>query len=93
MERMMEFEEFRNIYRDELKRLVTPGEGLMDQPTATQRILSWQDKIRNYISNDTGEDMKIEDKPASWGSWGNYKLMSTDNNYFTEKAKTINKLK
>ena len=93
MERMMEFEEFRNIYRDELKRLVTPGECLMDQPTATQRILNWQDKIRNYISNDTGEDMKIEDKPASWGSWGNYKLMSTDNNYFTEKAKTINKLK
>ena len=93
MERMMEYEEFRKIYRDELKRLVTPGEGLMDQPTATQRILDWQSRIRQYVSNDTGEDMKIEDKPAGWGSWGDYNLMSTDNNYFTKKAKTINNMK
>ena len=93
MERMMEFDEFKNIYRDELKRLVRSGEGLMDQPTATQRILDWQAKIQNYISNDTGEDMEIRDEPASWGHVGDYNLMSTSNNYFTEKASTINNLK
>ena len=93
MERMMEYEEFRNIYRDELKRLVDPAYGLMDTESARQRILDWQAKVKDYIKNDTGEDMEIRDEPASWGSWGNYKLMSTSNNYFTEKANTINKLR
>ena len=92
IERMMEYEEFRKIYRDELKRLVNPTNGLMNQAAATQRILDWQSKIRTYISNDTGEDMEIRDEPASWGQIGNYKLMSTSNNYFTVKAETINKL-
>ena len=92
MERMMEYDEFKKIYVDELKRLVNPANGLMNQAAATQRILDWQAKIKNYISNDTGEDMVIEDKPASWGSWGDYRLMSTSNNYFTVKAETINKL-
>ena len=93
MERMMEFDEFRNIYRDELKRLVDPAYGLMDTESARQRILDWQNRIKDYIKNDTGEDMEIRDEPAGWGSWGDYNLMSTSNNYFTEKAKTINNLR
>lgn len=92
IERMMEYEEFRNIYRDELKRLVNPANGLMDTQSAMARIQNWQSKIQSYISNDTGKDMKIEDKPAEWGQIGNYKLMSTSHNYFTVKAETINKL-
>lgn len=91
--RMMEYEEFRTIYRDELKRLVDPANGLMDTESSVARIKAWQAKIQQYISNDTGEDMKIEDKPASWGSWGNYKLMDYNNNYFTVKAQTINNMK
>ena len=90
---MMEYEEFRNIYRDELKRLVDPANGLMDTESSVARIKAWQAKIQQYITNDTGEDMVIEDKPASWGSWGNYKLMDYNNNYFTVKAQTINAMK
>ena len=93
IERLMRFEEFRNIYRDELKRLVNPVNGLMDATSATNRILNWQSKIINYVSNDTGEDMVIEDRPASWGAIGDYKLTGSSNNYFTVKAQTINKLK
>ena len=93
MERMMKFPEFKQIYIDELKRLVDPANGLMDQASASQRIKDWQSKIKNYISNDTGEDMQLGDEPAYWGNIGNYKLISTSNNYFTEKAKTINSLK
>jgi spore coat protein CotH len=93
MERMMEYEEFRAIYRDELKRLVDPANGLMDTESARQRILDWQSKIQNYITNDTGEDMEIKDRPASWGREGDYRLMSTSNNYFTVKAETINKMR
>ena len=92
IERLMKFDEFKKIYRDELKRLVNSSEDLMYPPTAIQRVKNWQSKIQNYISNDTGEDMKIEDKPAEWGSWGNYSLMSSNNNYFTVKAQTINRL-
>lgn len=91
--RMMEYEEFRKIYRDELKRLVDPANGLMDTESSVARIKAWQAKIQQYISNDTGEDMKIEDKPASWGSWGDYNLMDYNNNYFTVKAQTINNMK
>ena len=93
MERMMKFPEFKQIYIDELKRLVDPANGLMDQASASQRIKDWQSKIKNYISNDTGEDMQLGDEPAYWGNIGNYKLISTSNNYFTEKARTINNLK
>ena len=89
----MEFEEFRNIYRDELKRLVDPNYGLMNTSASTQRILNWQSKIKNHISNDTGEDMEIKDRPASWGNMGNYRLTESSNNYFDAKAKTINALK
>ena len=92
MERMMKFPEFKQIYIDELKRLVDPANGLMDQASASQRIKDWQSKIKNYISNDTGEDMQLGDEPAYWGNIGNYKLISTSNNYFTVKAQTINKL-
>ena len=93
MERMMEYEEFRAIYRDELKRLVDPANGLMDTESARQRILDWQSKIQSYITNDTGEDMEIKDRPAGWGRVGDYRLMSTNNNYFTVKAETINKMR
>ena len=93
IERLMEFEEFRNIYRDELKRLVDPANGLMDATSSMARIADWQSRIQAYISNDTGEDMQIEDRPASWGNIGDYNLMTLDNNYFTVKAQTINNLK
>lgn len=93
IKRLMRFEEFRNIYRDELKRLVDPANGLMDANSATGRILEWQSGIQNYISNDTGEDMSIYDEPASWGRIGNYNLMTFDNNYFSVKAQTINAMR
>jgi hypothetical protein len=93
MKRMMKFPEFKQIYIDELKRLVNPANGLMDTQSAMARIQNWQSKIQSYISNDTGKDMKIEDKQAEWGQIGNYKLMSTSNNYFTVKAETINNMR
>ena len=92
MKRMMKIPEFKQIYIDELKRLVDPANGLMDQASATKRIINWQNSIRSYVSNDTGEDMEIKDRPAEWGRIGDYRLTSTSNNYFTVKAQTINKL-
>lgn len=93
IEKLMQYDEFKHIYRDELKRLVDPANGLMDTESSIARILAWQAKIEDYIINDTGEDMYIKDKPASWGSWGDYNLMDYNNNYFTVKAETINAMK
>ena len=55
--------------------------------------------IRFVISNTTEDGIafepscKIEDKPASWGSWGDYNLMDYNNNYFAVKTQTINNMK
>ncbi len=91
IERLMKFQDFRLIYKNELKRLVQ-DQSLMYPETAINRVKKWQSVIKDYVPNDTGEDMKIIDKPASWGSVGNYKLMSTNNNYFIVKAQTINSM-
>ena len=93
MERLMKFDEFKKIYKDELKRLVDPSNHLMDKTSATARILEWQTKIRDYVNNDTEEDMNIEDRPASWGNYSHYRLTSDNNNYFTAKANTINNMR
>ena len=61
---------------------------------SVQRILEWTDKIKPYVSNDTGEDMSIYDSPANWGNHGEYRLMDNGNdNWFRVKTDVINKLK
>ena len=51
---------------------------------------AWQDRIRPYVQNDTGEDMSIEDRPASWGNHGEYRILNPNNNFFLVKTQTIN---
>jgi spore coat protein CotH len=94
MERLMKFEDFRQIYKDALQELVDPANGLFHMDASVPRIKAWQDKIAPYVSNDTGEDMRIEDRPANWGNHGEYRLMDTgSNNYFRVKTETINRMK
>ena len=94
MERMMRFDDFKQIYRDALKELVDPANNLFHMDASVPRIKAWQEKISPYISNDTGEDMSIYDKPASWGNQSRYRLMDTgSNNFFKVKTETINKMK
>ena len=57
-----------------------------------QRIQQWESRIDQYVSNDTGEDMTIEDKPASWSNHGEYRLLSSSNNFFDVKASVVNSL-
>lgn len=52
----------------------------------------WQKMISPYIANDTGEDMSIQDTPASWGNHAEYRVMDTGaNNFFKVKASSIPK--
>ena len=94
MERLMKFEEFRMIYRNALKELVDPANGLFHVDASIARIKAWQDKIRPYVGNDTGEDMEIIDEAASWGNMHHYKLLTKGNdNFFQVKAETVNRMK
>ncbi len=91
MTRLIAIPEFRQIYVDELKRLVQVGNGLMDYETATSRVRDYQSRISSYVDNDTGQDCSIEDKPASWSNV-DYKLLGTSKNFFTTKIKVIEAL-
>ena len=50
--------------------------------------------IRDYVSNDTGEDMTISDRPAPWGNHGEYRILSDgSDNFFKVKAAAISAMK
>ncbi len=90
MERLMQFNEFKSIYKSALQELFKPENALMDVDSSIGRIRAWQSIIEPYVSNDTGEDMRIYDAAASWGNLQNYKLLDKGfNNYFEAKARTI----
>lgn len=91
MRRVMKIPEFKQMYIEELKRLVDPSNALMDYDSATERIREMQRSIGAYVSNDTGEDMTIKDETAGWSNY-KYKILATDYNYFKEKSKAISVL-
>lgn len=93
IERLMNFDEFKQIYKNALKELVDPSNALFHIDASVPRIKAWQEKIAPYISNDTGEDMYIYDEPAYWGNCSFYRLMDTGaNNFFRVKTETINNM-
>ena len=94
MERLMKFEDFRQMYKDALMELTDPANALFHMDASVPRIQAWQNLIRPYVSNDTGEDMSIKDKPASWGNHHEYRLMDTgSDNFFRVKTETVSKMK
>lgn len=61
------------------------------------RIRQWQNMIRPYVDNDTGEDTHIGDKPASWSNYPKYRLFAGgigdgqngETNFFETKINSI----
>ncbi len=91
--RVLKYSDFKAKYVTYLKELVKTGNGLMDRAAAQVRIRAWQQMVAPYVSNDTGEDMVIEDKPAPWSNHSEYNLLKISNdNFFTVKAASINAL-
>ena len=90
--KVLSIPEFKTKYIRYLNDLVDKKYDLFYSAYSQQRILRWQSKISNSISNDTGEDMSISDRPSSWGNQSRYKLISNDqNNFFSVKAASIPK--
>ncbi|MBQ8335769.1 MAG: CotH kinase family protein [Tidjanibacter sp.] len=87
--KILEFEDYRKIYIAALKELATEGNDLFYVTESMERIRQWQGFISRYVPNDTGEDMEIKDRPASWGNQGQYRLLSPINNFFVTKVNSL----
>ena len=80
---------WRDTYKRYLRELTSDG-GLSSPSEARARIIAWRGRIEKHVANDTGEDMKISDKPASWGNHSEYRLKeSGGNNFFRVKAEAV----
>lgn len=97
MKKIMSITAFKNQYKAYIKELANANNDLFDTNKSIARIQQWHAMIGNYIVNDTKEDMLIEDKPASWGNAGFYRLFTGDDkggnagdaNFFKTKIKSI----
>lgn len=92
--------EYKARYKAYLQELADPAKDLFTSDKSKARIQQWQRMISPYVQNDTGEDMRIDDKPAGWGNCHFYRLLtgndkggaSGDANFFATKCATINKM-
>ncbi len=87
--KVLQFEDYKALYVQYLNEIIDPSRGLMDYYSSYGRITSWHSKISAYVSNDTGEDMEIKDRPAGWSSQNKYRLLEEKNNFFNVRAETI----
>ncbi len=87
--KLLEVPEFRKLYIDYLHELCDPANDLFEYNRSRARIINWHTLIGNHIANDTGNDMEIRDVPASWGNCGFYRLLETNNNFFTIRAANL----
>ena len=93
MTKLLQNSEWKVAYRDFLRQLCLAG-GLSSFEEASSRIRGWQGMIRDYVSNDTGEDMTISDRPAPWGNHGEYRILSDgSDNFFKVKAAAVSAMK
>lgn len=98
MRKVLSITEYEDTYKAYIKELAAPENDYFDAEKSIARIKQWHQMISPYISNDTGEDMEINDIPAGWGNCSFYRLFSGNNmggsngdaNFFTTKIKSIN---
>ena len=88
--KILSYPEWKAKYVGYLKELAA---GDFSYPASSARIRAWQHSIAPYVDNDTCEDTEIQDRPASWGTHGEYRLLEDGaNNFFRVKASVINAL-
>ena len=90
MVKILKNTQWRATYKEYLHELCS---GDFSYSSSTARIKDWQGTISSFVSNDTGEDMEIQDRPAYWGNHGEYRIMEDGkNNFFRVKAEAVNKM-
>lgn len=88
VQKILAVPQYRAKYVEYLGELIKPENNLFDESKSVARIKAWHKLIGAHIKNDTGEDMEIADRPASWGNTAYYRLFSGDENTNFFKAKT-----
>lgn len=83
MRKVLSIKEYEDRYKSYLRELAS-SDDLFGKEGSQARIRTWHNMISKYIANDTHEDEQIIDKPASWGNFGNYRLLENGNNNFFE---------
>ena len=99
MRKIMSIDEYKETYISYLKQLTTDRR-YMEPESAKQRVRDMQSLIAEYVANDTGEDMTIEDKPAGWSEFPMYRLLNggigngknSESNFFETKKEIIKHL-
>ena len=81
--------EYRAQYVSYIHELCNPENDLFYYTHSINRIKKWHTLITPFLQNDTGEDMKIKDEPATWADHDEYRLLSTTNNYFIIRAQHL----
>ena len=88
--KLLQKPQWRDMYISYMKELCS---GDFRADASISRIKEWHAAIEKYIPNDTGEDMKISDRPAPWGNHGEYRiLMDGPNNFFRVKTGVVDGL-
>lgn len=88
--KILQVDDFKRIYKDYLMELASDGNPFFSPSVCADRIRTWQNMIKLFVPNDTGEDMTISDKPASWSSHPEYRLLEMGkDNFFTVKINSI----
>jgi len=88
--KILEVSDFRNIYTNYLRDFSSEDNPYTGVIQSASRIRGWHTMISPYLKNDTGEDMAIKDRPASWSNHQEYRLLEDGaNNWFRVKAKSI----
>ncbi len=96
MRKVMSIPAFQAQYKAYIRELAA-SDDLFGTAGSQARIRQWQALIRPYVDNDTGEDTRIYDAPASWGSYPLYRLLSggvgdgqtSETNFFDTKINSI----
>ena len=92
MTKILKNSEWRAKYKQYLQQLCRER-GDFYYKNSMARIRVWQNSIAPFVSNDTKEDMTIQDRPASWGNHPEYRLLDeSENNFFKAKAASVEKM-
>jgi hypothetical protein len=89
--------QYQTIYKNYVKSLTLLQNDYFTAGKSKIRIMAWQAMFSGFVANDTGEDMILNDIPASWGNQPNYRLLSGNSfggingpaNYFTTRTVSI----
>jgi hypothetical protein len=88
--RLLQHEEFREIYTNPLYELTLPEAYMFNNEDNTYIIRDLMYQVRDYTKNDTGVSMNPTDSPAPWSTNRKYNLtLENQYNFFKVRSETI----